>query len=393
MSESENSKTDNIIKPSNLQPPIIMKIDKPAEEQDKDEMEDNDKNNCLINKKEEFKMCSPILSLNPRSTSNPFASTQAKSSSKSILKMSQLNVNASSTSSKPFSLKPSQLNSLTSKLNSDKSNFEKIGNGDKQTNQVNGDAPKFVPLVVEAKSKSVPSQPSASGTKAATSVATVASSSFVFGENLQARVVAGEGKGDAASTSTNSNGTSEMLFSSVVKKDVKLDSTSKEKGAKTLSESAREYEESRSNKRKYEEVEVITGEENERNILSISCKLFSFDNATSNWQERGRGTLRLNDFDVDSETGSRLVFRTAGSLRVILNTKIWAEMTIDKASEKSIRLTALDASGDVKVFLIMASNDDAAKLNYYLQTRLEREINAQKRKKVENMEENEAEVN
>lgn len=28
-------------------------------------------------------------------------------------------------------------------------------------------------------------------------------------------------------------------------------------------------------------------------------------------------------------------------------------MTIDKASDKSIRLTALDANGEIKVFLIM----------------------------------------
>ncbi|CAH1972533.1 unnamed protein product [Acanthoscelides obtectus] len=390
MSESETSKPENIIKPSTLQPPIIMKIDGPAEEQDKDPIEDNEKNNCLANKKEEFKMCSPLFSNTSRSTTNPFATAQSKSNSKSILKMPQLNVNSSSSSSKPFALKPSQLSSMTSKLNSDKSNNEKIGNGDKQTNQVNGDGPKFVPLVVEAKTKPVASQPSASNPKKPT----MASSSFVFGENLQARAVAGEGKTtDAPSTSTTANGTSEMLFSSVVKKDVKPDSTSKDKEGKTLSESAREYEESRSNKRKYEEVEVFTGEENERNILNISCKLFSFDNVTSNWQERGRGTLRLNDFDVDSEIGSRIVFRTSGCLRVILNTKIWAEMTVDKASEKSIRLTALDGNGDIKVFLVMASNDDAGKLFHNLQTRLEREINAQKRKKGENMEENEAEEN
>lgn len=31
-------------------------------------------------------------------------------------------------------------------------------------------------------------------------------------------------------------------------------------------------------------------------------------------------------------------------------------MTIDKASDKSIRLTALDANGEVRVFLIMVSN-------------------------------------
>lgn len=74
-------------------------------------------------------------------------------------------------------------------------------------------------------------------------------------------------------------------------------------------------------------------------------------------------------------------------------------MTIDKASEKSIRLTALDANGEVKVFLIMVSQinfsltisentnffqssiDDSNKLFNHLQERLEREIAAQKRKK------------
>ena len=70
--------------------------------------------------------------------------------------------------------------------------------------------------------------------------------------------------------------------------------------------------------------------------------------------------------------------RTQGSLRVILNTKvsqlislrtkkltnfdtiqiiflqIWADMTVDKASTKSVRLTAMDGD-QIRVFLLMVS--------------------------------------
>lgn len=50
------------------------------------------------------------------------------------------------------------------------------------------------------------------------------------------------------------------------------------------------------------------------------------------------------------------VMRTQGSLRLILNTKLWAQMQMDKASEKSIRITATDAEDQgVKVFLISVS--------------------------------------
>ena len=49
-----------------------------------------------------------------------------------------------------------------------------------------------------------------------------------------------------------------------------------------------------------------------------------------------------------------LVMRTQGSLRLILNTKIWPGMTVERASQKSVRVTGTD--GDhVKVFLIIVS--------------------------------------
>ena len=47
--------------------------------------------------------------------------------------------------------------------------------------------------------------------------------------------------------------------------------------------------------------------------------------------------------------------RTQGSLRVVLNTKIWPGMTVERASQKSIRITAVGDDGSIKVFLIMVS--------------------------------------
>jgi len=135
-------------------------------------------------------------------------------------------------------------------------------------------------------------------------------------------------------------------------------------------------------------VEVKTGEEDETNVLHVSCKLFAFDKSVGNWQERGRGNLRLNDQQIRendcSYTQSRLVFRTSGVLRVILNTKIWAEMTIEQASAKSIRFTALDSSGEIKVFLVMASPEEVKMMYKFLQERLVSEQKRQNLKKVNN---------
>jgi len=139
---------------------------------------------------------------------------------------------------------------------------------------------------------------------------------------------------------------------------------------KSLNDSARELEEARAAKRKYDEVAVVTGEEDEQNALQIFGKLFTFDKVQGTWIERGRGTLRLNDKQVENATiQSRLVMRTQGCLRVILNTKVWTEMAVDKTSSKSIRLTAFDGE-QIRVFLLMASLKDTETLYNALEWRL-----------------------
>ena len=47
--------------------------------------------------------------------------------------------------------------------------------------------------------------------------------------------------------------------------------------------------------------------------------------------------------------------RVHGSMRLVLNTKIWAQMTVDRASKKSIRVSAQTGDGDIGVFLITVS--------------------------------------
>uniref|UniRef100_A0A674C0B7 Ran-binding protein 3-like n=1 Tax=Salmo trutta TaxID=8032 RepID=A0A674C0B7_SALTR len=141
----------------------------------------------------------------------------------------------------------------------------------------------------------------------------------------------------------------------------------------SLEESAAAYTKATAKKCLLEKVEVRTGEESESNVLQVQCKLFVFDKASQSWVERGRGLLRLNDM-ASTEEGSlqsRLVMRTQGSLRLILNTKLWPQMQTDKASEKSVRITAMDTEDQgVKVFLISASSKDTGQLYAALHHRI-----------------------
>lgn len=137
----------------------------------------------------------------------------------------------------------------------------------------------------------------------------------------------------------------------------------------SLAESSRELtEKENSQKRKFDQVEVITGEESESNVLQMNCKLYAW--VSGSWQERGRGILRLNDWDAGQEIHSRLVIRTQGTLTVMLNTKVWSDMSVERASNKSVRFTALDADGQPKIFLAMGSPKDVDLLYNSLEWRV-----------------------
>lgn len=177
------------------------------------------------------------------------------------------------------------------------------------------------PLSLLTKNGSIPKSTLFSNTK------TVSENvGFVFGQNVHERVT-GEisqtdvKKKDDDDTGTKSDGSAGLLFSSAAAQTTTttVEGQTKETNSKSLTEAAREYEESRAQKRKYDEVETVTGEESEVNVLEVNCKLFAF--VAPNYEELGRGCLRINDSKTKN-VASRVVFRTAGNYRVYINTKV-----------------------------------------------------------------------
>uniref|UniRef100_A0A673ND92 Ran-binding protein 3-like n=1 Tax=Sinocyclocheilus rhinocerous TaxID=307959 RepID=A0A673ND92_9TELE len=187
---------------------------------------------------------------------------------------------------------------------------------------------------------------------------------FVFGQNMLDRVLALP-KFSTEPPGSSKEPQSEMgLFSQISSShDQTVEKSDNMK--ESLEESAARHEAHKPQKCLLEQVEVRTGEESESNVLQMQCKLFVFEMTSQSWVERGCGVLRLNDMASadDGTLQSRLVMRTQGSLRVILNTKLWPQMQVDKASEKSLRITAMDTEEQgVKVFLISSSSKDGAQL-------------------------------
>lgn len=120
---------------------------------------------------------------------------------------------------------------------------------------------------------------------------------------------------------------------------------------------------------KFEQQEIKTGEEGEHSIFSCRAKLYVMDltNSKDGWKERGTGTLRLN-CDTESKK-PRLVMRSDGALRVILNqalvkgrTEIFKGMPSSLASEKFTRLNGIEDSKPHQYAL--KTNQDNAKQLY-----------------------------
>lgn len=221
------------------------------------------------------------------------------------------------------------------------------------------------------------------------------SSGFVFGSKMEERVMKNEAdstSGAAASQVSDTKDASEFLFGKNLSDRVKVsgadsthnstlptapaesvifhDPTLSTSDGVSSSSSGRKLEEdaaalfAASNKKPVmPEVELKTGEEDEKNVLQTQCKLFQYDSTSKSWVERGRGNLRLNDKRVSTQKfDSRLVMRTHGSLRLILNTKIWATMVVDKASQKSVRISAQNEDGAIGMYLIQAAMNDAEQI-------------------------------
>jgi len=75
-----------------------------------------------------------------------------------------------------------------------------------------------------------------------------------------------------------------------------------------------------------------TGEEEENTLFTCKAKLYEFDIETKNYKERGAGYLKLNTSNEGEKSthSTRVIMRTEGTRRVILNNRIWANTQVSK---------------------------------------------------------------
>ncbi|NWH43593.1 RNB3L protein, partial [Fregata magnificens] len=191
------------------------------------------------------------------------------------------------------------------------------------------------------------------------SVQNSSNSDFVFGENMVERCPLGQTSATAESPVQFKMSLSRISFTPPPPTETALLRNA------TLIESAAACISKPVEKILLDKVEVVTGEEAEHNVLQINCKLFVFNKLSLAWIERGRGSLRLNDTSSNKcgMLQSRLIMRNQGSLRLILNTRLWDQMVIKRANRKSLCFTATDQEDhSVQVFLIQAGSKDTGYL-------------------------------
>ncbi|KAL7846471.1 hypothetical protein SRHO_G00214510 [Serrasalmus rhombeus] len=189
---------------------------------------------------------------------------------------------------------------------------------------------------------------------------------FVFGENMSERVLSpqkslcSEDMSDTDCSSSDSDSSSSEASNTMTVRS-------------SLWESAAAYTAACKRRCLLKRVRVFTGEENESNVVQLTCKLFVLERGTQSWSERGRGVLRLNDLETGAKgcLQSRMVMRHQGSLKVILNTKLYPHTHLRRPARRNLQVTATDLeSHSVRVFLIQASARDIARLYVAIHHRL-----------------------
>lgn len=175
-----------------------------------------------------------------------------------------------------------------------------------------------------------------------------ASSTFLFGESLTDRVInASETQAlQPATEKTNgqfTNGTAGAADSNVT-------SDGKNKAAQMFN---KQDSTAASDALLLESKHVHDSLENDANtLIRMNCKLFVLDKDSkdqANWAERGYGILKM--IECDEGDNCKIMMWTDKCFRLVLNTKMFESMTMEKVNRKSIRLNAQD-DGTIKMFLI-----------------------------------------
>lgn len=94
-----------------------------------------------------------------------------------------------------------------------------------------------------------------------------------------------------------------------------------------------------------QEVVVETGEENENVVFSADSVLFEY--VEGSWKERGKGEIKVNVSTTGNEK-ARLLMRTKGNYRLILNAGLYPEMKLTNMDKKGITFACVNSITEEK---------------------------------------------
>ncbi|KAJ1353116.1 RanBP1 domain [Parelaphostrongylus tenuis] len=208
--------------------------------------------------------------------------------------------------------------------------------------------------------------------------------SFIFGSKISDRVVKdssaasenGSHKSDESGEASRPR-TAEELFKTAAQQDKQREHFD------FLSEGKEETPE----KRKEHErpstsiITVTTGEENDVSIFQTACKLHSFDTEKKTWVERGLANIKINRQDENGEVHHRIVARTTGNHRVVINSKVHADMLFERVDPKRLKISATTPdSNTMQIFLVtIGFSKTAINIDEFCST-LERILNMERAK-------------
>ena len=85
---------------------------------------------------------------------------------------------------------------------------------------------------------------------------------------------------------------------------------------------------------------VETGEENEKAVFTADSALYEYLNG--GWKERGKGELKLN-VPVSGGERARLVMRTKGNYRLVLNASLYGDMSLKDMDKKGTTFACVNS--------------------------------------------------
>ncbi|KAG0232710.1 hypothetical protein BGW42_007964 [Actinomortierella wolfii] len=107
-----------------------------------------------------------------------------------------------------------------------------------------------------------------------------------------------------------------------------------------------------------EQIDVVTGEEDEATLFQTKGRLYADTDKSQSWKERGKGTFKVNVSREDTKS-ARLVMRTDGVLRLILNIAIFPQMIPLITGEKYVRFIGIEDKKPI-AFLLKVKDSETA---------------------------------